>query len=708
MKKFKILAIVTMFVFLAISFKALADYVETATDAVTITVTSPVTYTISVSTGTGCTSSGGGTVASGGTFSVTIGSSTGYNISSLTLDGVAAGSWGSSITFSNVTSNHSVSLGCTPINYLVSKSAGTGGSITLPNGLTNKLVAYNSTLSATITANSGYAISSVSGCSGSLSGTTYTTGAIKSACTISASFVSSPVNCVGSWSNTSTCSVTCGGGVLQQIYTITTPAANGGTACSYVTGDLRWGSTSWNTQACAVSCSSPCGTIACGRTCTAYLASSVTYPSSCTSQVRTCTNGTLSGTYTNSSCSVTTTTPTVTTTTPTSVSYTSAVSGGNVTSNGGSTVTVSGIVWHTSTPTVSTYTGKTTSGAASGSWTNTMTSLSPGTTYYVRAYATNSKGTSYGTTISFTTTATTTPTVSTTTPSSVTQTSANSGGGVSSNGGSTVTDAGIVWHVNTNPTTSLYTGKISHLSWADYSAWADSITGLSPSTTYYVRAYATNSLGTSYGNNLTFTTLAPANSNPTAPTISGNTSFYKDILQTFSITGTDPDSGNTIVYDIDWNNDGITDNTTSPYVSSGTTVVSPTYFWSTAGTYTFKARTKDNNGATSAWTSFSVTVSNPPAAASITSFNADKLSINYGQSVTLTWTSSNATSCSMSSSPSPSVDLSSLATTINNNIKFQPKKTTVYSLVCTGPGGPSAISQKTVTVGKIKPIIKEF
>ena len=67
-----------------------------------------------------------------------------------------------------------------------------------------------------------------------------------------------PVNCVGSWSDTSTCSVSCGGGVKQQVYTITTPAANGGTQCPYSNGATQWGSTSCNTQPCVVPVNGSC------------------------------------------------------------------------------------------------------------------------------------------------------------------------------------------------------------------------------------------------------------------------------------------------------------------------------------------------------------------------------------------------------------------------------------------------------------------
>jgi hypothetical protein len=61
-----------------------------------------------------------------------------------------------------------------------------------------------------------------------------------------------PVNCVGSWSDTNTCSLACGGGVKQQVYIITTPAANGGVSCPTANGATRWGGTSCNTGGCPV------------------------------------------------------------------------------------------------------------------------------------------------------------------------------------------------------------------------------------------------------------------------------------------------------------------------------------------------------------------------------------------------------------------------------------------------------------------------
>lgn len=95
--------------------------------------------------------------------------------------------------------------------------------------------------------------------------------------------------------------------------------------------------------------------------------------------------------------------PTVTTTTVSSIGPYTASSGGNVTSDGGATVTARGVCWSTSSnPTTSN--SKTTDGSGTGSYTSSITGLTCGYQYYVRAYATNSEGTSYGTEYSFTTT----------------------------------------------------------------------------------------------------------------------------------------------------------------------------------------------------------------------------------------------------------------------------------------------------------------
>ena len=95
-------------------------------------------------------------------------------------------------------------------------------------------------------------------------------------------------------------------------------------------------------------------------------------------------------------------TPTVTTNEVTDITITSAICGGNVTADGGAEVTARGVCWSTSqNPTI---TGShTTDGSGTGSFTSNMTGLTENTVYYIRAYATNSYGTSYGSQKSFTT-----------------------------------------------------------------------------------------------------------------------------------------------------------------------------------------------------------------------------------------------------------------------------------------------------------------
>ena len=96
------------------------------------------------------------------------------------------------------------------------------------------------------------------------------------------------------------------------------------------------------------------------------------------------------------------TAPFVTTAQVTNISALSAISGGNVTSDGGSVVTARGICWNTTgDPTISDT--HTTDGNGIGNFSSTLTGLEANTTYYVRAYATNAVGISYGATLVFTT-----------------------------------------------------------------------------------------------------------------------------------------------------------------------------------------------------------------------------------------------------------------------------------------------------------------
>ena len=213
-------------------------------------------------------------------------------------------------------------------------------------------------------------------------------------------------------------------------------------------------------------------------------------------------------------------TPMVTTNIVSNITVTSATCGGNVTSEGGASVIARGVCWSTSqNPTVSG--NHTTDGSGTGSFTSSITGLAANTTYYVRAYATNSAGTTYGEQRNFTTLLTT-PTVTTNTVSNITATTAICGGNVTSSGGASVTARGVCWSTSQNPTVSG-----SHTTDGSGTGnFTSSITGLAANTTYYVRAYATNSAGTTYGVQRTLTTTAPdwqtCPGTPTLTDIEGN------------------------------------------------------------------------------------------------------------------------------------------------------------------------------------------
>lgn len=95
--------------------------------------------------------------------------------------------------------------------------------------------------------------------------------------------------------------------------------------------------------------------------------------------------------------------PAITTTSVSSITQTTATSGGNVITDGGAAITARGVVWSTATdPTVALST-KTVNGSGTGVFTSNLTGLAGGTQYYVRAYATNANGTTYGNQYNFVT-----------------------------------------------------------------------------------------------------------------------------------------------------------------------------------------------------------------------------------------------------------------------------------------------------------------
>ena len=184
------------------------------------------------------------------------------------------------------------------------------------------------------------------------------------------------------------------------------------------------------------------------------------------------------------------------------ITATTVVCGGTVNSAGNAEVTMRGVCWNT-LPAPTLNGSHTVDGTGAGVFTSNITGLTPGTTYYVRAYATNSVGTVYGDDIIFTT-VDTTPTVTTKAISFLTDTSAFSGGNITFDGGAAVTVCGICWDTLPNPTVS----GIHTTDSASMGIFTSSMMNLTPATTYYVRAYATNSVGTTYGQEISFRTYS--------------------------------------------------------------------------------------------------------------------------------------------------------------------------------------------------------
>jgi surface antigen len=206
------------------------------------------------------------------------------------------------------------------------------------------------------------------------------------------------------------------------------------------------------------------------------------------------------------SISISTFLPEVVTLQPNTITSISAVVGGNVIEEGSSDVFERGVYWGiNNNPEL---TGiKIQIGSGQGQYTTTLNELYPGTTYYVKAYANNNDGTGYGEELSFTTlNEVLLPTLITQNAIDISENSATSGGSVIDDGGAEVTARGVVWSTSGEPSLEINEGLTQDgAGMGDYISY---LTGLSAGTTYHVRAYATNSEGTAYGNEVTFTTLS--------------------------------------------------------------------------------------------------------------------------------------------------------------------------------------------------------
>lgn len=169
------------------------------------------------------------------------------------------------------------------------------------------------------------------------------------------------------------------------------------------------------------------------------------------------------------------------------------------------------------------------------------------------------------------------PTLSTLEITGITANEARSGGQIAHEGSAQVTARGIVWSTDANPTTEQFTGKT--LDGSGTGVYNSVLSGLDPSTNYYVRAYAINSAGTAYGNALQFTTEAAA----TPPVAAFNATPLEGTVP-LTVNFTDQSTNNPTSWEWDFG-DG-----------NGSTEQNPEHIYQEGGNYTVSLAVYNSGG----------------------------------------------------------------------------------------------------------------
>ena len=234
--------------------------------------------------------------------------------------------------------------------------------------------------------------------------------------------------------------------------------------------------------------------------------------------------------------------PVLTTDPVINITGTTAEAGGKITFNGRSPVASSGICWDTlENPTISSL--KIADSVAKKQFLITIKELLPNTTYYLKAYAINGVGIGYGGQVSFTTQPSI-PVLKTSDVSEISDKSVTSGGVILASGGLPVINLGVCWDTVANPTTACpkTADSVANREFISY------IRGLKPNKSYYLRAYATNSMGTAYGEEKEFkTTKIP----PLVTTVTITDKFLYSASCSVTINS---DGGSKIIeYGVVWN-----------------------------------------------------------------------------------------------------------------------------------------------------------
>ena len=207
-------------------------------------------------------------------------------------------------------------------------------------------------------------------------------------------------------------------------------------------------------------------------------------------------------------------------------------------------------------------------------------------------------------------------------------------------------------------------------------------------------------------NGLADTITCPPDVPPnTAPSVvvAGPASGSSGTNYSFTITGTDAE-GNALNYGVDWNNDGVADFVSGSMPSgTGVTVAQN---WGTSGTYTFGARAIDDQGLASNWVTHIIAITTMPTATVEVQVNGGgwgsvDQTINPGDTVTIRWNSTDATTCT-------GTNLNTGGATNSAGVVVgepAPNSSLTYTVECTGPGG--TISENVIVTTRQSPNLTE-
>jgi len=199
--------------------------------------------------------------------------------------------------------------------------------------------------------------------------------------------------------------------------------------------------------------------------------------------------------------------PAVATNDVTNITTNSATLNGNFIDVGENEILSYGFCWSTNpNPTIADNKADRNYGKITNNFIYGLMGLNFSCTYYIRAYAVDTFGLVYGNEVSFKTLSQaptpTLPSLTTALASNITSSSAISGGVIISDGLSDVVAHGVCWSTAHNPTLNNFQTDDG----VGSGSFISSISGLTLNTTYYLKAYATNGVGTAYGNEISFTT----------------------------------------------------------------------------------------------------------------------------------------------------------------------------------------------------------